>query len=125
VGIALGRVGDKFKKSYALAAALALVGSSLVLLLLFGDFNVLLVTHVLIGSSYLAWPLMNAIIGSCAPEKARALWIAIPQSVSMFGAVFAPYLGGVLYEASPYYPFIFGIVATLFLALLALAKLRD
>jgi MFS family permease len=125
LGIALGRVGDKFKKSYALAAALAFTASSLVLLLMFGDFHVLLLTHVLIGASYLAWPLMNAIIGSCAPETARAFWVAIPQTVSMFGAVFAPYIGGVLYEASPYYPFIFGTAATLFLALVALAKLRD
>jgi len=125
LGLALGRVGDKFKKSYALAASLALTAFSLVLLLLFGDFRVLLVTHVLIGASYLAWPIMNAIVGSCAPETARARWVAIPQAVSMFGAIFAPYLGGVLYEASPYYPVIFGVTAALFMALVALAKLRD
>jgi MFS family permease len=125
LGIALGRVGDKFKKSYAFAAALAFTAFSLVLLLLFGDFRILLVTHVLVGASYLAWPLMNAIIGSRAPETAKALWVAIPQAVSMFGAIFAPYIGGVLYEASPYYPFIVGAAATLSLALVALAKLRD
>jgi MFS family permease len=125
LGIALGRVGDKFKKSYAFAAALAFIAFSLVLLLLFGDFRILLVTHVLVGASYLAWPLMNAIIGSRAPETAKALWVAIPQAVSMFGAIFAPYIGGVLYEASPYYPFIVGAAATLSLALVALAKLRD
>jgi len=125
LGIALGRVGDKCKKAYAFAAALAFTASSLVLLLVFGDFRVLLVTHIFIGASYLAWPLMNAIIGSCAPESARALWVAIPQAVSMFGAIFAPYIGGILYEASPYYPFIVGAAATLALALVALAKLRD
>ena len=124
IGIVLGRVGDKFKKSYALAAALAFTASSLGLLMLFGDFHFLLVAHLLIGVSYLAWPLMNAIIGSCAPETARALWVAVPQAISMFGAIFAPYLGGVLYEISPYYPFIFGAVATLLLAGVALAKLR-
>jgi MFS family permease len=125
LGIALGRIGDKFKRSYALAAALALVGSSLVLLLLFGYFQVLLVTQVLIGASYLAWPLMNAIIGPYAPESARALWVAIPQTISMFSSILAPYVGGVLYAVSPYYPFIFGIAVTLFLALLAPAKLLD
>lgn len=125
LGIALGRIGDKFKRSYALAAALALVGSSLVLLLLSGDFQVMLVTQVLVGASYLAWPLMNAIIGPYAPEAFRALWVAIPQSISMFSSILAPYLGGVLYEVSPYYPFIFGIAVTLFLALLAFAKLLD
>jgi MFS family permease len=125
LGIALGRVGDKYKKAYAFAAALAFIAFSLVFLLLFSDFRVLLATHVFLGASYLAWPLMNAIIGSHAPETARALWVAIPQAISMFGAVFAPYLGGVLYEASPYYPFIFGVVVTLSLAFVALVKLRD
>jgi len=125
LGIALGRIGDKFKRSYALAAALVLVGSSLVLLLLFGDFQVMLVTQVLVGASYLAWPLMNAIIGPYAPESVRALWVAIPQTISMFSSILAPYLGGVLYEVSPYYPFIFGIAITLFLALLVFVKLLD
>jgi MFS family permease len=125
LGIALGRIGDKFKRSYALAAALVLVGSSLVLLLLFGDFRVMLVTQVLVGASYLAWPLMNAIIGPYAPESVRALWVAIPQTTSMFSSILAPYLGGILYEVSPYYPFIFGIAVTLFLALLVFAKLLD
>jgi MFS family permease len=125
LGIALGRIGDKFKRSYALAAALALVGSSLVLLLLFGDFQVLLVTQVFVGASYLAWPLMSAIIGPYAPESARALWVAIPQTISISSSILAPYIGGVLYEISPYYPFIFGIAVTLFLALLAFTKLLD
>ena len=125
LGIALGKFGDKFKKEYAFAAALVLTAVSLVLLMLFGNFHILLATHLLIGASYLAWPIMNAIIGSCAPKISRALWVAIPQAISMFAAIFAPYLGGVLYEASPQYPFIFGVVATLVLASVALAKLRE
>jgi MFS family permease len=125
LGVILGRFGDKTKKTHALAAALALVGFALVPFLLFDDFQVLLVTQVLVGASYLAWPLMSAIIGPLAPERARAIWVAIPLAVGMFSAILAPYLGGVLYEVSPYYPFIFGIAVTLFLALLALAKLLD
>ena len=125
LGIILGRLGDKTKKTRALAAALAIIGFALVLFLLFGDFQVLLVTQVLVGASYLAWPLMSAIIGPLAPERARALWVAIPLAVGMFTAILAPYLGGVLYEISPYYPFILGIALTLFLALLASAKPFD
>ena len=125
LGIILGRLGDKTKKTRALAAALAIIGFALVLFLLFGDFQVLLVTQVLVGASYLAWPLMSAIIGPLAPERARALWVAIPLAVGMFTAILAPYLGGVLYEISPYYPFILGIALTLFLALLASAKSFD
>jgi MFS family permease len=125
LGIILGRVGDKTKKTRALAAALALIGFALVLFMLFGDFQVLLATQVLLGASYLAWPLMSAIIGPLAPERARALWVAVPLAVGMFTSILAPYLGGVLYLISPYYPFILGIALTLFLALLASAKPFD
>ena len=104
---------------------MALTASSLVLLLMFDDFRVLLVTHLLFGASYLAWPIMNSIVGSHAPETARARWVAIPQAVSMFAAVFAPYIGGLLYEASPNYTIIFGVTAAIVMALTALVKLRD
>jgi ENTS family enterobactin (siderophore) exporter len=125
LGVMLGRFGDKTRKTHALAAALALFGFALVPFLLFDDFQVLLVTQVLVGASYLAWPLMSAIIGPLAPERARALWVAIPLAVGMFSAILAPYFGGILYEISPYYPFVFGIVVTIFLALVSLVKLRD
>ncbi|MEM2099431.1 MAG: MFS transporter [Candidatus Bathyarchaeia archaeon] len=124
LGLLLGRVGDKTEKSHAFAAALILNAFSLLLLLLCGDFHILLATHVIIGTSYLAWPLMNAIIGSHAPEKSRAVWIATPQAISMLCAIFAPYVGGILYEMSPYYPFIFGLAITLFIALVAIARLH-
>jgi len=123
LGIALGRVGDRFKKAYALAAALILIGCSLTLFIMLGDFRVLAVTHLLIGASYLSWPLMSAIIGPHAPESARAFSVAVPLTVGMFASTFAPYVGGVLYEASPYYPFVLAIAAASLLAVFAFAAL--
>jgi len=125
LGVLLGRFGDKTRKSYALATALALCSLSLILLLASGDLPILALTHFLLGSSYLTWPLMSAIIGPLAPEFIRAFWIAIPQTVGMFSSVVAPYIGGVLYEASPYYPLVAGMVVSLFLAFLAFAKSFD
>jgi DHA1 family bicyclomycin/chloramphenicol resistance-like MFS transporter len=125
LGVMLGRLGDKTQKTHALAAALALIGFALMPFLLFNNFQVLLVTQLLVGASYIAWPLISAIIGPLAPERARALWVAIPLAVGMFSSILAPYLGGVLYEISPFYPFVFGIAVTLFLALVALAKTLD
>jgi len=124
LGILLGRFGDKWrKKSYALAAAMTLCSLSLILLLLFDDFQILIITFFLVGGSYITWSLMSAIIGPLAPEFIRARWISIPQTVGMFSSFIAPYIGGILYDASPYYPFIVAIMATLSLALLASTKL--
>lgn len=123
LGILLGRLGDKWKKSYALAAAMGLCSLSLCLLLAFGNFYILTVAFFLAGSSYIAWSLMSAIIGPVAPESFRARWVSIPQTVSMLSSTIAPYVGGVLYyEFSPYFPFLVAIVMTAFLSLSLAAR---
>jgi len=82
----------------------------------------LVITFLLIGSSYLTWSLMGAIVGPLAPESIRARWVSIPQSVSMFSSFIAPYIGGLLYNMSPHYPFIVATTATLSIALLTLTR---
>lgn len=125
LGILLGRLGDKWRKAYALATSMILCCVSLVFLVLFDNFLILIITFFIAGGSYVTWSLMGAIVGPLAPEAFRARWVSIPQTVSMFGSFIAPYIGGVLYDVSPYYPFLVAIVATLFLALLASTKLFE
>jgi len=118
LGILLGRVGDKWGRSRAFAASMILGSLSTTLLLAINDFTILIFTFFLAGGSYITWSLMSATIGALAPESIRARWISIPQTVTMFSSFVAPYIGGVLYASSQYYPFIVAIVATLFLAYL-------
>jgi len=125
LGILLGRLGDRWKKSYALAASMVVCSLTLILLLLSGDFRILIITFFFAGGSYITWSLMSAVIGPMAPEAIRARWISVPQTVSMLSSFIAPYVGGVLYGASPYYPFIIAIVATSILAPLSLSKLFE
>ena len=122
LGILLGKLGDRLRKIYALAASMLLCCFSLVLLVLFDDFLILIPAFFLAGGSYITWSLMGAVVGPLAPESIRARWVSIPQTVSMFSSFIAPYIGGVLYSASPYCPFIAAIVTTPFLALLAFTK---
>ncbi|MGB9741213.1 MAG: MFS transporter [Candidatus Bathyarchaeia archaeon] len=125
LGILLGKVGDKWRKAYALAASLILCGFSLTLLLLFGDFCTLAFALFLIGGSYMVWSLMSAIIGPLAPESSMARWVAIPQTISMFISVLAPYIGGFLYAVSPNFPFTISIVASFLLATVTLLLLKE
>jgi MFS family permease len=125
LGILLGKVGDKWKKAYALAASLILCSISLILLMLFGDFQILTLVFFLTGGSYMTWSLMSAIVGPTAPESSRARWVAVPQTISMFVSVLAPYIGGFLYSISPYNPFIIAITASLLLAAFALWLLKE
>jgi len=117
LGIILGRVGDKWGKRYALAASLVSCSISLIIMLLTGNLSVLMAAFFLAGASYLTWSLMSAIIGPQAPEHIRARWISIPQTISMFASIIAPYVGGIIYEISFYFPFIIAIGASLALAM--------
>lgn len=123
LGILLGRLGDRWRKVYALAASMILCSFSLVLLIVSGNFLVLLITFFTAGGSYLTWSLMGAIVGPLAPESIRARWVSIPQTVSMFSSFIAPYIGGLLYSASPHYPFLVAVAIIPFLALLAFTEL--
>lgn len=125
LGVLLGRLGDRSRKSYALALSMILCSLSLVPLLLFANFYILIAAFFIAGGSYVTWSLMSAIVGPLAPESCRARWVSIPQTVSMFSSIVAPYVGGFLYDVSPYYPFMVGIVATLVFALLASTRLLD
>jgi len=125
LGVLLGKLGDRSRKSYALAVSMILCSLSLVPLLLFANFYILIAAFFIAGGSYVTWSLMSAIIGPLAPESCRARWVSIPQTVSMFSSIVAPYVGGFLYDVSPYYPFMVGIVATLVFALLASTRFLD
>ena len=119
LAILLGKIGDKWRKAYALAASLLLCSLSLALLLLFGNLEILTITFFLTGGSYLTWSLLGAVVGPLAPESIRARWVSVPQTVTMFASFVAPYLGGVLYGISTYYPFTAAIIVALVLALVA------
>lgn len=123
LGILIGRLGDKWKKSHALSISLALCSISLVILLLSNNFLILAISFFIAGGSYMTWSLMGAIIGPIAPESIRGRWVSIPQAITVFSSFIAPYVGGVLYSFSLFYPFIIGIALTLFIALMATTQL--
>ena len=125
LGVILGKIGDRGRKPRALATALALCGFSLVILLFSGNFVILAFALFFTGCSYTLWSLMNAIIGPLGPESSKASWVSIPQSVSMFGAVVAPFVGGLLYDISPRYPFILATGAFLIISWIVRGKLLE
>ncbi len=125
LGILLGRLGDKLRKRYAVAASMILCSVSLLLLVLFRHFLILAVAFFIIGGSYVTWSLIGAVLGPLAPEGSGARWVSVPQTVTMFSSFIAPYVGGVLYDSSAYYPMFAAAVGTALLAILTLSKLPD
>jgi len=125
LGILLGRTGDKWGRSRAFIISMILGSLSTVLLLIFNNFVTLTFTFFLMGGSFITWSLMSAIVGALAPESIRARWICVPQTIAMFSSFVAPYIGGVLYAYSQFYPFILAAAATMLLAYLATTSILE
>ena len=125
LGLAVGRLGDRWRKSRAISLCLFLYIVSVVPLLLVRETATLMSVAFLFGGSAVSGALVSSFVGTIAPQNKQALWVSIPQTLSLLAAFAAPYLGGYLYTLSPYYAFIVSVSGIPFLALFALRWLRE
>jgi MFS family permease len=125
IGIAVGRMGDKWRKPRAMSICLMLYFVSMIPLLLIKEPAMLMTTAFLYGGAIVTGSIVSAYVGTIAPENKRGLWISIPQTLSLVAAFAAPYLGGYLYSQSPIYAFLVSIVPMPFLVLSTLAWLKE
>ncbi|MGQ9552448.1 MAG: MFS transporter [Candidatus Bathycorpusculaceae bacterium] len=125
IGIAIGRLGDKWRESGALSVCLLLYVGPILSVLLFREPFFLMIIAFLFGGSAAIPALINSIVGKIAPENKLGLWISIPQTLSWLASFAAPYLGGYLYTQSFYYAFITSVSAIPFLLILAIFKLKE
>jgi MFS family permease len=125
MGIAMGHLADRWKKSGTIGLCLVFYIFSVIPLMLVRETASLMVIAFLLGSSAVTGSLVSSFIGTIAPENKRGSWTSIPLTMGLLAAFVAPYLSGYLYTASPYYTFIVSISAVPFLALFALTKLKD
>lgn len=122
ISMGLGKIGDKWSKSTAIATALVISSISSIIFISFNSFPFLVLASFLGGAAYPLWSLMGVAVGSIAPETSRGRWISFSQTMTTLTAFLSPYLGGLLYEVSPFMPFHFVIVATLLLSFVAFIK---
>jgi predicted MFS family arabinose efflux permease len=125
IGVAMGRAGDKWKKSWAIGVCLLLYFASIIPLLLITETTTLMFIAFLLGGSAVSAQLVYSFVGTIAPTAKRGLWLSIPQTFSLIASFAAPYLGGYLYTLSPTYAFITSVSIMPFLAVYAIAKLKD
>lgn len=125
IGLVMGRIGDRWSKSGAIAICLLLYVASIIPLLLIGEASTLMLVAFTLGGSAVIGSLVSSFVGTIAPRTKRGLWVSIPQTGSLIAAFAAPYLGGYLYTSSPSYAFIISVSALPFLAVYALTRLKD
>jgi MFS family permease len=125
LGVAVGRLGDKWRKPRAISLCLFFYVGSIVPLLLVRETVGLMFVAFLLGGSAVSGSLVSSFVGSIAPQDRQALWVSIPQTLGLLAAFAAPYLGGCLYTISPNYAFMVSVGGMPFLALFALTWLRE
>jgi MFS family permease len=125
IGIAMGRMGDRWRKSGAMAICLILYVASMIPLLLIREPNSLMFVAFTLGGSAVLGSLVSSFVGTIAPRAKRGLWVSVPQTCGMVASFVAPYLGGYIYTSSPAYAFMISVSALPFLAIFALVRLKD
>jgi MFS family permease len=125
IGIAMGHLGDRWRKSGAISLCLFLYVISLVPLLIVREAFSLFSIAFVLGGSAVSGSLVSSFVGTIAPRAKQGLWVSIPQTFSLVASFVAPYLGGYLYSLSPYYAFVVSVSGIPFLAFFALTRLRD
>jgi MFS family permease len=125
IGIAVGRMADRWRKSGAISICLLLYVASMIPLLLIREPNSLMFIAFTLGGSAALGSLVSSFVGTIAPKAKRGLWVSVPQTCSLVASFIAPYLGGYLYTYSPAYAFMISMSALPFLAIFALVRLKD
>jgi MFS family permease len=125
IGMIMGRIGDRWRKSGAMSICLILYVASMIPLMLINQPTPLMFVAFTLGGSAAVGSLVSSFVGTVAPASKRGLWISVPQTCSIVASFVAPYLGSYLYSSTPSYAFLVSISALPFLAIYAFAKLKD
>jgi len=125
VGVALGHLSDRWKRSGAMGVCLLLYIVSMLPLLVVRDMFSLMFVAFAFGGSAVSSAIVSSVVGTIAPLAKRGLWVSVPQTLGMAAGFAAPYLGGYLFTFSPAYAFIVSAGGITLLTLLAFAKLKD
>jgi len=125
MGVGLGRLGDRWKRSGAIGLCFLLYVVAVIPLLLVREVVWLMPVAFLFGGSGVAGSIVSSMVGTSAPRSRRGLWVSIPQTLGMVAAFVASYVGGYLYTLSPPYAFLASVSGIPLIALFAFTKLKD
>ncbi len=125
IGLAMGRLGDRWRKSYALSICVLLYALSMIPIMFVREPVFLMSAAFFYGGAIVVGSLVGSYVGGIAPVHRRGVWVSIPQTLSLLAAFAAPYLGGYLYTQSPYSAFMVSILPMPFLALFAVLALKE
>lgn len=112
LGIWIGELGDRWNKRGAFSLSLLLFSCSILFLLAFSQFPMVILAMFLFGISRIIDPVVYSAVGFASPPEARGKSYSVYQTVEGIAWMSAPYLGGYLYQLSPSAPFLVALPLT-------------
>ena len=112
LGIWIGELGDRWNNRGAFSFSLLLFSCSILFLLAFSQFPMIILAMFLFGISRIIDPVVYSAVGFASPPEARGKSYSVYQTVEGIAWMSAPYLGGYLYQLSPSAPFLVALPLT-------------
>lgn len=119
LGIVVGRMGDRWQKKGTISLCLSTYVACMCALVFLRNPILLQLVSFIYGGSVTFGALISSFVGQVSPETKRGRWMSVPQVASMFALLGASYVGGYIYAASPFYPFLISILVAVPLVLIA------
>jgi len=124
LGIWIGELGDRWNKRGAFSFSLLLFSCSILFLLAFGQFPLVILAMFLFGISRIIDPIVYSALGFASPQEARGKSYSVYQTVEGIAWMCAPYVGGYLYQLSPNAPFLMALPLTAVLSVVSFLILQ-
>ncbi|MEM2917552.1 MAG: MFS transporter [Candidatus Bathyarchaeia archaeon] len=120
LGMILGGMGTKGASSKALSLSLIIVSGCALLFAFPSPFFLIPLAIFMMGGGRVSSALARSIVGTCSEKTSAGAMFALFTVLMGTIQTVAAEIGGVLYESFPIYPFLFGGLLTLSVALLAI-----
>ena len=125
-GFPLGKVVDKVGRKKSILAAYCLFIPSTILFISARSFSQLVVVQIMFGlGNCLIMPAYNALLADLIPKEKRGRILGTIVTLNILATVPASTLGGLLYGASPVYPFILTMILGATVGLLILFTVKE
>ncbi len=124
LALGLARTRRRVSVAAPLIVSLAVLPIAFVLLIVSPQLWVIALACLISGAYLMVWPLVDAAVGSIAPERVRGRSFAFSEVCGGSGVALGPMLAGVLYDRDPQLPLVVALTGTVLILLPVMLVLR-
>jgi len=126
ISILFGKIADRINKYHAIASLILISLISVLILILYSDFIILLFAFFLSGSAYSFYGIMSGLVGNKISKQNAGKAFAVLETITGIPVIIAPLIGSFFYSYAPILPiFATFIISSIVLIILFLISFFD